>query len=83
MDKVLFIKEKDLDELIKRLIKVVIDKIPKEEPKDLLSYDEGAKLLDIKKETLTRHVNDGLYKKHYSKSGKPYVSRKEILAGFN
>lgn len=83
MDKILLLTEKEFQGIIQKIVNDTIAKIPQKPNKDLLSYKEAAAFLDIKESTLSRQVNDGLYKKHLSASGKPYVSRKEILAGFN
>ncbi len=72
----------ELNKVIRNIINDVVRQLPRKQEKDLLSYEEAAKFLDIKTATLTRQVNDGLYKKHISKSGKPYVSMKEILTSF-
>lgn len=71
-----------LKKVIRNIINEMARQLPQKQEKDLLSYEEGAKLLDIKTATLARQVNDGLYDKHISASGKPYVSRKEILSKF-
>lgn len=82
MSKILLTTDEDLNIIIAKIIKDVVSKLHQPKPKEFLSYEEAAELLDIKKGTLTRQVNDGLYKKYVSKSGKPYVSRKEILESF-
>lgn len=82
-NKVLFITEKDFNQLIAKLISNVIEKIPPKPPKEFLSYNEAAEMLDIKPNTFAKQVNDGLYPKYISASGKPYVSRKDILDSFN
>lgn len=74
----------ELHLLIKNIVKMTLAEVSqKQAVKDKLTYKEAAEFLSLKVATVRKRANDGIYNKYYQKAGgHPYLSRKEISAGF-
>ena len=71
----------EMETLIESTMKKILDDLKLTNHKEYLSYKEAADLLDVKPETISKRVRDGLYERKVN-GGKHYVKTAEIMSKF-
>ena len=71
----------EMETLIEKVMEKKLNELKTTNQKEYLSYKEAADLLDVKPETISKRVRDGLYQR-YVNGGKHYVKTAEIMSKF-